>query len=574
MKNIFKLGIFSKTKTFIVKHKIWSSLILVLFLIIIYFIYKKTTSISESVRYIPVAVKRGDLVSTISGSGQVASYNQIDIKARASGDVTYISVVNGQNVNSGALIATLDDSDALKNVRDAEVSLENARISIEKLKGPVGISVPRNKQNAEEDLSRSYEDGFSDVSNTFLTLPGVMTGLQTILYDDNFMKGQDNIAYYNDAIREYDENSYIYKDDASSKYKIAREKYDSIFDIYKSTSRYASTSTIEKLISDTYEMTKDISESVKSVNNLLQFHKDKLSEHNIKVHSLVDTYLSNLNTYTSTTNNQLSALLDVKNSIKNSKDALLNSDLDIRSEELSLKQKEIALLDAKEKLADYYIRAPFGGTIAKVNIKKTDSVSSGTSVATLITKEKIAEISLNEVDVSKIKVGDKAELTFDAIDGLKVTGEVSEIDNLGTVSQGVVVYDVKINFSTDNNKIKSGMSVSTVITTDTKTNVLLVPVSAIKTNPDETNYVEIFKTADSKSKLTKEEIANLKPVRQSVIVGASNDTYTEIISGLEEGDRVVSRTVTTSTKTTANSTSAPSLFGGSRSATGAVRINR
>jgi ABC-type hemin transport system substrate-binding protein len=118
------------------------------------------------------------------------------------------------------------------------------------------------------------------------------------------------------------------------------------------------------------------------------------------------------------------------------------------------------------------------------------------------------------------------------------------------------------------------MSVSTVITTDTKTNVLLVPVSAIKTNPDETNYVEIFKTADSKSKLTKEEIANLKPVRQSVIVGASNDTYTEIISGLEEGDRVVSRTVTTSTKTTANSTSAPSLFGGSRSATGAVRINR
>ncbi len=574
MKNIFKLGIFSKTKTFIVKHKIWSSLILVLFLIIIYFIYKKTTSTSESVRYIPVAVKRGDLVSTISGSGQVASYNQIDIKARASGDVTYISVVNGQNVNSGALIATLDDSDALKNVRDAEVSLENARISIEKLKGPAGISVPRNKQNAEEDLSRSYEDGFSDVSNTFLTLPGVMTGLQTILYDDNFMKGQDNIAYYNDAIREYDENSYIYKDDASKKYKIAREKYDSIFNIYKSTSRYAGTSTIEKLISDTYEMTKDISESVKSVNNLLQFHKDKLSEHNIKVHSLVDTYLSNLNTYTGTTNNQLSALLDVKNSIKSNKDALLNSDLDIRSEELSLKQKEIALLDAKEKLSDYYIRAPFGGTIAKVNIKKTDSVSSGTSVATLITKEKIAEISLNEVDVSKIKVGDKAELTFDAIDGLKVTGEVSEIDNLGTVSQGVVVYDVKINFSTDNNKIKSGMSVSTVITTDTKTSVLLVPVSAIKTNPDETNYVEIFKTADSQSKLTKEEIANLKPVRQSVVVGASNDTYAEIISGLEEGDRVVSRTVTTSTKTTANSTSAPSLFGGSRSATGAVRINR
>ena len=100
----------------------------------------------------------------------------------------------------------------------------------------------------------------------------------------------------------------------------------------------------------------------------------------------------------------------------------------------------------------------------------------------LITKQKIAEISLNEVDAAKVKVGQKVTLTFDAIDGLSITGEVSEIDALGTVSQGVVTYGVKIAFDTQDERVKSGMSVSAAIITDVKQNVLLVPNAAVKSN--------------------------------------------------------------------------------------------
>ncbi len=62
-------------------------------------------------------------------------------------------------------------------------------------------------------------------------------------------------------------------------------------------------------------------------------------------------------------------------------DAILNAPLDIQSQELSVKQRENALTDAKEKLADYFIRALFDGVVAKVSVKKGDSVSSGSAVA-------------------------------------------------------------------------------------------------------------------------------------------------------------------------------------------------
>jgi HlyD family secretion protein len=235
-------------------------------------------------------------------------------------------------------------------------------------------------------------------------------------------------------------------------------------------------------------------------------------------------------------------LLGVKTSIKSYKDAFLNSDLDIQAQELAVRQKENSLQDAKDKLADYIVRAPFEGTIAKINIKNRDTISAGTSVATLISKKQLAEISMNEVDVAKIKNGEKATLTFDAIPDLTISGIVGDIDGVGTVSQGVVTYIVKISFDTQDSRVKPGMSVSTAITTDMKEGMLFVPNSAVKIKNGE-NYVEI-----NPPLLTK------VPVE----IGLSNDTQTEIISGLKEGDEIISRTIL-GTATTAK-TSAPSLF--------------
>jgi multidrug efflux pump subunit AcrA (membrane-fusion protein) len=165
---------------------------------------------------------------------------------------------------------------------------------------------------------------------------------------------------------------------------------------------------------------------------------------------------------------------------------------------------------------------------------------------------------MNEVDVSKIKLGQKATITFDAIENLSMTGTVVEIDTLGTVSQGVVSYNVKIAFDTKDDQVKPGMSISASIITDSKIDVLMVPSSAIKTN-DTTKYIQMFTTplslpfAGSQGTPSKET-----PTQIQVEIGISDDTNTEIISGIKEGDQIVSRTITNSTKTTTSS----SLLGG------------
>jgi HlyD family secretion protein len=264
-----------------------------------------------------------------------------------------------------------------------------------------------------------------------------------------------------------------------------------------------------------------------------------------------------LATYSNTIAGHLSDLLSAQTNIEDSKDSSQNADLDLEDAELNVKERQNALRDAQGDLADYSIRAPYEGTVANLEVKRLDSVSSGTALATITTNKKLALISLNEVDVAKIKVGESANLTFDAIPDLIITGVVSEINSVGTVNQGVVTYDVKIAFNQEDERIKPSMSVSADIITDKKENVLVVPNSAIKSQGGK-SYVETFEVTVPVSETTPGGFTTtIAPNRIPVEIGLSNDSQTEIISGINEGDEIVVRTITGSTTTAA----APSLFG-------------
>jgi HlyD family secretion protein len=578
----------------IVGHKIVSVVVLVCLVYAGYWGYQRLTSTAGETRYVLAAVEKGTIVTSVSGSGQVSASNQVDIKPKVSGDVISVGVIPGQSVGAGALIAQIDSVDAQKAVRDAQVNLDSAKLSLEKLKKPAdNLSLiqaqnsldraKESKQTAQDDLKKAYDDGFNTISNVFLDLPGIITGVHDILFSSTSglgSGGQWNIDYYANAVEKYDIKVNQYKTDAATMYSIARTSYDKNFNDYKSTDRSSTSDEIEKLINETYDTTRNIAEAVKGTNNLIQFYEDKLTENNFKLSSAADTHLASLNTYTGKTNTHLLNLLNIKNTIKNDRDAIVNADrtitetteslaklkagtdqLDIESAQLTIQQRENALLDAKNNLADYYIRAPFAGTVAKVSVNRADAVSAGTIVATLITKKQLAEISLNEIDAAKIKVGQKTTLTFDAIDGLSIAGEVAEIDTVGTVTQGVVTYAVKISFDAQDDRVKPGMSVNAAIITNVKADVLIVPNSAVKSQGT-ISYVEIFTPPLAQIAGSQNQgIPSVTPPRQQTVqTGLSNDTSTEIMIGLKEGDQVVTRTITGTTSAT--QTQAPSLFGG------------
>lgn len=251
------------------------------------------------------------------------------------------------------------------------------------------------------------------------------------------------------------------------------------------------------------------------------------------------------------------------NKLKRGADAL-----DISSAQNTINQRRASVIDAQNKvrdaqdaLANYTIRAPFEGIVAKVSVKEKDQASASTVLATLLTQAKIAQISLNEVDVSKIILGQKATLTFDALPNLTIAGSVTEIDAIGTVTQGVVNYSVKVLFITQDDRVKPGMSVSTSIITDSRIDVLTVPNAALGTG----GSVQILANPDPTTGAATAGVTSATPPEMRIVqTGLANDQLTEILSGLREGEMVVTRTITPAQQTTSAAPPAAGGIGGIR----------
>jgi HlyD family secretion protein len=561
-----------KIINWILKHKIVSISALLVLLVLGFYSYQKINSKSSSVQYVTEEVKTGSLAVSVSGTGQVSSLETASIMSEVSGNILSINVKSGQEVQKGALVARIDDSEALKSLTSAEIALESAKLALEELQEPAEelsllqaesalIQAQESKETAESNIEKSHEDSFNIVANTFLDLPTLMIGLKDILFGYTACPNagvQENYSCYGGAASIYDDRALEYKQEVYEKYQIAKSKYDEIQNLYKETNRYSEDEEIENLIDETYETTKIISDSIKSTINLIDFYKYVLTLRSINFSSVADTHLTSLSSYTSKTNQHLSNLLSATQSIETYEKNLVSAErtikekqlsldklkegpgeLEIRSQELTISQKEADLLDTEEDLADCYVYAPFNGIITGINVEKGDAVSSGTALASLITKQNVVEVTLNEIDIANVKVGQKAVVTFDNFEDLSVEGEVYQLDLVGTVSQGVVSYSVDIIFSSDDERIKPGMSVTANIIEESVTGVIVITSSAVKTRGD-SNYVEV--------------LSNGIPEKKNVETGLSNDTSVEIKSGLSAGDKVITKTIISSVKSSAGST--------------------
>jgi HlyD family secretion protein len=525
-----------KVKYFIFSHKKMSIGILVILIILGYFGSKVIFKATADTSYVTATVGKGSVLVSVSGSGQVEASSSIDLKSKVSGDISYVGIKAGDVVQKGKLLFFIDSKAIQKSIRDAELNLESTKLSFEKLKNQ------NSDENINADLNKVYEDSFNNVSSIFLDLPTIFTGLENLLYEQNLSDNSTRIA---------GRTAQNYRNQAEDLYYKAESLFFENQKNYRLLTRNSEKEKIEEIIDEVYETTRLISDTLKSYINFV----DHMANQDNRPSNYI-SYQNDLAGYIRTINSNLSSLLSTKNNIKSYKDSLASGGLDIQSSLLSLKQKENSLQDIKDTLADYYVYAPFEGIISSVLVKKGDTASG--TLATIITKQKIATISLNEIDIAKIKLGQKATLTFDAIDTLTITGEVSEIDSIGTVSQGVVSYNVKISFDVSDERIKPGMSVSASIITEIAQNVLIVPNSAIK-NQNGINYVQIFDDSTSSSSIKSQESSSLIiPSQVEVVIGLVDDTNTEIISGLKEGETVVTRTIVGSNNTTKSTT--PSLI--------------
>ncbi len=258
--------------------------------------------------------------------------------------------------------------------------------------------------------------------------------------------------------------------------------------------------------------------------------------------------------------------------------AVIQAQKSFTASETKYKQADTSITAAQAQVSSTWfsyqqasntITAPITGTVTGLTLQKgtvissqTQSSSSNTSTTASTnasSSQKIASIdtgaipivniSVSEIDVPKIKTGDRATITLDALPDKTYTGSVSSIDTSGSVNSGVTTYPVIITLDTASSEIYPNMSATAGIITDSKEDVLLVPSTAVQTQ-----------NGQSTVRIKKNSQVSSVPVE----IGISSDTQTEIVSGLSEGDDVVT-SIATSRTTQNNASRSPfgaNPFGG------------
>lgn len=506
-----------------------SAFILLIALGGIYEIYQKTHPAQIQIKYVTGTVQKTTIVKSIDGTGQVSQLNKLDIKATSAGTITSLPVKQGQMVKKGQVIAVIDQRSNYVSLAQAKASLANAQANYKKLLAgatsediQIAEAAVSAAQTSLDNAKRSYDTvvkqqelavknartallnstpsalaSVNNLTTATVTIGGAYSGTDDGEYDIKLYNGGDGIHYIVSGLDVFD--------------------------------RPVTPGIVQPL--------------GKQGLTILFSTTGALVPGSTWTISLPNTQASN---YLTNSNSYQGALLSQTQAINNAQAAISSaqSSLDQQKAQLALKiaaaapedvsisaaQVQIAeaqVLSAEAAISNNILTAPFDGEIASVPLQKGEQASG--IIATIITNQKIATLSLNEVDVAKIKIGNKATLSFDAIDGLTITGEVADIDTIGTVTQGVVNYTVKIAFDTQDARVKPGMSANASIILEAKPDVLAVPASAIKTD-NNGSYVQQLDAAG-------------KPQNIPVTTGLTTDTQAEIVSGLKEGDSVVTQTI-------------------------------
>ncbi len=524
---------FLKIKAFVVGHKVWSALIVVVIVGGGYYLIQKEKSAQTTTTYTLSTASKGTVITTITGTGQVSAKNEAIVDAQTAGTIDAIDVAVGQNVRAGQTLAHIDST-------SAQQALASAQITYDQLVQPPTTG---NVLNAQNSLTQAYSSAFSSVASTFTDLQTIMPGLHDMLYGQSGFLSDQHSSYLTTT-------GQTYRDTAGQEFDKANAEYQATLAEYKGVSLTSATSSIAQLLNDTQMMAADAVKALKDVQNTITFIVQSQPSYDTKDVSTAESSVTSwLSPATSDNSSLVSSQSNIATNANNLNTLLTGPDA------LQVQAQRLSLSEAQQNYAYEDVMAPFDGTVALIDVTPAEQVSNGAAIATVVTSNEYATISLNEVDAAKVSAGQKATLTFDAINNLSIAGTVSEIDGVGTVSQGVVTYNVKIAFDSEDSRIKPGMSVNATIITAADQDVIIVPSSAVKTQGN-ISYVQELGQKYSAAQEAAGITSITAPKNVPVTTGLSDDTNTEIVSGLSVGDQVITKTVVTTGATASTKTAA------------------
>lgn len=469
---------------------------------------------TASVQTVPVRL--GTLTATVSTAGNVAPARQVTLSFQTSGQVKAINVQVGDQVKAGQVLAMLDTSDLELQVANAQANLTIAQARLEQTKaGPTPEELA-----AAQAAVKSAEENLAKVKAgpTREQLAAAEASLKAA--QDNYQQvvSRPNPDEVNQAKLKLDQAKNSLWSAQASRDAIKGRGSSSPEAITQAEANVANAEIAVQLARAAYEAAQKPATTQEIQNALAQVKQAQDNLEKLRA-SPTPSDIAAAETQLAQARLNLAKLLQGP------------TPQELAIAQAQVEQAKIALQQAQRKLQDAQIIAPFDGTVMEVNLTPGQTVGANVNAITLADTHHLQIVgNLAEVDVTKVKVGQQAEITLDALPDKRLAGQVTQIAPAATIQQGVVNYPVTIVLTDFDPEVKPGMTASVNVIVDQRQNVLVVPNRAIRTQGRQRFVTVLFKG---------------QLIQTPVQTGLNNESMTEIISGLKEGDEVVLTNVTT-----------------------------
>ena len=463
---------------------------------------------SGDVTYAETTPVRQDVSNSLSGTGTLNPANTYTVKSLVDGKILTGDFEEGDKVEEGDVLYTIDSSDASTNLEKASIALQQAQ--------------------------RSY-DKTVDLQYVRAEVDGTVSSLK-VAKGDQVTSGQE-VAVIRDSSKMLLNLLFPAADAASfSVGQSADVVLDGTFETLKGTVT-AVTGTDE--LSTGNLLVRTVTIRVNNAGGLTTAQAATASVNGVSsIASATFAYQAE-RTLTALASGTVSAINVQEGDAVSKGDILIELTGDeltesIQSASESLRSAEISMQNQQDNMSNYTITSPISGTIIEKDAKQGDALTSGSTLCVIYDLSYLEMvINVDELQIGALSVGQKVQLTADAVTDKTYVGTVTRVSMKGSSSGGTTTYPITIRID-DTDGLRPGMNANAEIVVAEAGNALVVPNAAVIRG----GYVLVSKKSPSAANAVEDMDAPEGYVYVKVETGVSDDSYTEIKSGLQEDDTV------------------------------------
>lgn len=471
---------------------------------------KKNVNSTLAGTYLVATATRQDLTVSVSGTATLEPADSYNVTTLISGEIMESPFEVGDLVDKDTLLYAMDSSDAQDSVSRAQISVEQAQLSYEQaqealhptapLSGIIGEIYVHNGQSVTAGTPIAKVVASTELTMDFLFVfaepEDFYVGQQATVFIDGFDGTQMGTVTY-----------------VSNSSAITANGKQAVSVRVRLNNPGA--------VSDAFTATAVIGNYTSYGDTPVAMPASSV------VYATASGTINDLNKLSGATVSKGEVLCTVESETTRDQ---------IESARLNLESAQLSAGTAAGSVDDYNITAPISGTVIEKNFKagdKVDGAASGTLAVIYDLSYLKLEMAVDELDIGKVEVGQKVEITADALEGQTFTGVVDTISISGTTVGGATSYPVTIILE-DYGDLRPGMNVSARIIGEEIPDALCIPVDAVGRG----NVVTVPGLgAMNEDNTAVADITKLET--REVTLGRNDDVYIEVTGGLEEGDIVL-----------------------------------